>query len=619
MQGKTINGFELKRQLGVGGMAEVWYAENKIGKKAAVKMLLPKLCEDTNIVERFLTEAKVTVGLSHPNIRQVYDYGEIDGRPAIVQEYLDGDDLKALMKSGKTFTGTELEKWWNQLVDALCYTHGKGVVHRDIKPANIFVDTDGNIKLLDFGIAKLRDSISKTQTGQKIGTLMYMSPEQVKDSKRIDYRTDVYSLAVTFVHLLTGRKPYDSDTSSDFEISENIVYKPIDMTGVPDKWRNFLLPYLAKNLEDRPALKHFGENVAAGGRSAASPNVQANLASSDGDETCADTPAIPAKPKPVNQAPKPQRPEPDRRKNRNGLWIGLGLGVVAVILAIVLWPKSQTSIEQPDDVVQSDDDIAFEACTAVADYRAYIRDYGHNAAHYSEANDYVEKHIADSTKDVEQKKADDEAARKAAAEAQKKAGKGALNGHDWIDLGLSVRWATCNVGATSPESYGNYYAWSETKTKSAYSWNTYKYCNGGYNTLTKYCNSSEYGNGGFSDNLTKLQRADDAAANWGSGWRMPTKAEFEELIVKCSWNWTGKGYKVTGPNGNSIFLPAAGGRYDSELYYAGSYGYYWSSSLYTDSPDAAWYLYFDSDNYSMYDYNRYYGLTVRPVCVSAQN
>ena len=257
MQGKVINGFELKSRLGLGGMAEVWYAENKIGKKAAVKFLLQKLCGDANVTSRFYTEAKIMVELNHPNIRQVYDYGEIDGRPVIVMEYLDGDDLKERLKRGQHFTDEELKKWWNQLVSALNYTHSKGIIHRDIKPGNIFVDNQGDIKLLDFGIAKVKESISSTQTGQKIGTLMYMSPEQVRDSKHIDYRTDVYSLAVTFVHLITGRRPYDSDTTSDFEISEQIVYKSINLSELPEEWRKFLSPYLEKDPNARPALKPF--------------------------------------------------------------------------------------------------------------------------------------------------------------------------------------------------------------------------------------------------------------------------------------------------------------------------------------------------------------------------
>lgn len=188
--------------------------------------------------------------------------------------------------------------------------------------------------------------------------------------------------------------------------------------------------------------------------------------------------------------------------------------------------------------------------------------------------------------------------------------------HEYVDLGLSVKWATCNVGATKPEEYGDYFAWGETQPNSTYDWSTYKYCNGSSNTLTKYNNSSRYGT---VDNKTTLEAADDAArANWGGSWRMPTKAEQDELRNNCTWTWTTQngvnGYKVTGTNGNSIFLPAAGYRYDRSLYYAGSYGYYWSSSLYTDYPNLAYSLYFDLSSVDWYYSNRYYGQSVRPVC-----
>ena len=183
-----------------------------------------------------------------------------------------------------------------------------------------------------------------------------------------------------------------------------------------------------------------------------------------------------------------------------------------------------------------------------------------------------------------------------------------------VDLGVSVKWATCNLGATKPEEYGNYYAWGETTTKSTYSWSTYKY-GSDYNALTKYCTDSDYGT---VDNKTILEAADDAAAqNWGSNWRMPTIDEWEELREKCTWTWTTKnsvnGYEVKATNGNSIFLPAAGCRYYAELDIAGSYGYYWSSSLYMLYPYNAQYVFFNSDNHYTYDYYRYCGLSVRPV------
>jgi hypothetical protein len=189
---------------------------------------------------------------------------------------------------------------------------------------------------------------------------------------------------------------------------------------------------------------------------------------------------------------------------------------------------------------------------------------------------------------------------------------------DWVDLGLpsGLLWATRNVGATSPEDYGDYYAWGETTPKSVYVWPTYIYCNGYFNQLTKYCNNSDYGYNGFIDNLTILQPGDDAAtANYGG--RTPTKEEWEELINNTTVTWTTQngvnGRLFTGTNGNSLFLPAAGFRWDSSLNDAGSYGYYWSSSLGTDLPISAWLFYFHSGGQYVYYSNRFDGHSVRAV------
>ena len=174
-----------------------------------------------------------------------------------------------------------------------------------------------------------------------------------------------------------------------------------------------------------------------------------------------------------------------------------------------------------------------------------------------------------------------------------------VNGHEYVDLGLpsGLKWATCNVGANSPEDYGWYYAWGETIPKSTYDWSTYNWCNGSEYTMTKYCIQSSYGK---VDNKIALDLYDDAArANWGGSWRMPTKEEQDELRTKCTWEWKElngkKGYKVTGPNGNFIFLPAAGYFYSSSLNNAGSGGYYWSSSLDTSYSNDAHCLHFDFD------------------------
>jgi len=210
---------------------------------------------------------------------------------------------------------------------------------------------------------------------------------------------------------------------------------------------------------------------------------------------------------------------------------------------------------------------------------------------------------------------------------------GTENGYEWVDLGLpsGLKWATCNVGATSPEEYGNYYAWGEVQPKEVYEWSTYKFMDSSINDkkgITKYT-IVDYDTDGvwydsegnfIGDNKTTLEKEDDAAAvNMGGNWRMPTIEEQKELKTKCTWTWTTlngvKGYNVEGPNGNSIFLPAAGFRYGSDLGDAGSVGGYWPSSLSTDYLDNAYtyYLYFYSDNVYCYNYYRYVGLSVRGV------
>ena len=196
-----------------------------------------------------------------------------------------------------------------------------------------------------------------------------------------------------------------------------------------------------------------------------------------------------------------------------------------------------------------------------------------------------------------------------AAEAKKQNGTHA--GHEYVDLGLSVKWATCNVGATKPEAYGNYYAWGETATKETYDWSNYFDTSDGGSTFTKYT----------IDGKTVLDLEDDAAAvNWGDQWRMPTDAEWTELRKNCTWTWTDD-YNGTGvagrivtskTNGNSIFLPAAGFRSYDGLYDAGDYGDYWSSSLNTGSRDA-WNVYFNSGYVYRDRSSRCCGQSVRPV------
>ena len=188
---------------------------------------------------------------------------------------------------------------------------------------------------------------------------------------------------------------------------------------------------------------------------------------------------------------------------------------------------------------------------------------------------------------------------------------GTLNGYDWVDLGLSVKWATQNVGASSPSDYGYHFAWGETETKSSYDW---------YNCFDYLDDTGDswgiYKLGGKTS-ISPTSGHDTARENWGGSWRMPTYAEFKELCTKCEWTWTSQGghngYKVTGPNGNSIFLPAAGWRNGSETLGEGERICYWSSTLSSWDSDIARILYFKSSSHSTNGSFRNNGLSVRPV------
>lgn len=176
---------------------------------------------------------------------------------------------------------------------------------------------------------------------------------------------------------------------------------------------------------------------------------------------------------------------------------------------------------------------------------------------------------------------------------------GTINGHGYVDLGLSVKWATCNVGTSSPSDYGDYFAWGETTTKSWYT---------SSNSVT--CNKS-------IGDIAGNSRYDAASSKWGGTWRLPTRAEIDELIEKCERKWTiqggHNGYLVTGSNGKSIFLPAAGWRNGSFPSKEGEYGYYWSSTPDDRGAEDAYSLYFFNDRFGEYSIYRYTGRTVRPV------
>lgn len=237
MIGEKIHNYIVTRLIGEGGMASVYEAvHEKLKTKVAVKVLNPMLAANSSIRQRFENEARFMAGLTHPNITRVIDYEERPDLLAIILEFLEGEDLNVLIKQKGPMAIPDVITYFTQVLDAFDYAHKKGIVHRDVKPSNIFIEPSGTIKILDFGIAKLLGATEDmTMTGTQMGTPVYMSPEQVNTDKTIDHRSDIYSLGVTLYYMLKGEPPYDTTTSSSFQIYTKIVHEPLpDLTKYPE-------------------------------------------------------------------------------------------------------------------------------------------------------------------------------------------------------------------------------------------------------------------------------------------------------------------------------------------------------------------------------------------------
>src|SRR5213595_2319033 len=203
--------YRIVRKLGAGGMANVYLAEDQeLGRQVAIKILDGRHAADNSFIERFRREAKNAAGLSHPNIVSIYDRGEAEGTYYIAMEYLAGRSLKELIVSrGPTPVRIAID-YTRQILAAIGYAHRHGIVHRDIKPHNVVVDSDGRLKVTDFGIARSGAS-QMTEVGSIIGTAQYLSPEQAKGAP-VDQRSDLYSVGVVLYELLTGVVPFSGDT-----------------------------------------------------------------------------------------------------------------------------------------------------------------------------------------------------------------------------------------------------------------------------------------------------------------------------------------------------------------------------------------------------------------------
>ena len=265
MEGTVIGQYRVSRKLGEGGMGAVYAAEHAlIGRKAAIKMLLPNLSQNQEIVQRFFNEARAATAIQDPGIVQIFDFGyHTDGSAYIVMEFLEGEPLDARLKRLGRLNPFDALRIMRQAASSLAAAHSRGIIHRDLKPENIYLVADREVsggerpKLLDFGIAKLTndaDSKVKTHTAAIMGTPMYMSPEQCRGAGQVDARSDVYALGCVLYHLIIGRTPFDGEGVGEIIASHLREPPPVPsamLPGLPPELDQLILRCLAKHPDQR--------------------------------------------------------------------------------------------------------------------------------------------------------------------------------------------------------------------------------------------------------------------------------------------------------------------------------------------------------------------------------
>ena len=601
--------------------------------------------------DKFIKEAQSLSKLSHPHIIKVLEVFENNNTQYYVMEYCEGGSLDDKISARGGLSEEETLKYTGQIMSALSYMHAHHMLHLDLKPGNVMLRSNGEAVLIDFGLSKQFDESGHPESSTTIGggTPGYAPLEQSNyDGRGFPKTMDVYALGGTMFKMLTGNRPPEASMILNY----GFPTEELQNHNVSQHLISCIAKAMSFRVSERPqdieSLERLLESDASSSESTQFVSSPVTDEATVMVETETQKKEAPKKETPKKETPV-QAPETPKKK-KSKAWILLVSIVVLLLfggMCAFIWNVSESydlykawisqgnyKMEQSDwsnaawyyeralgkereygdlfyylgyDMYSVRQGLEKAEAKIAADKDAYL-------GYVSQGDTYLKKNKLTSAKteynkalEIETKYSSTNHSHMFSQYVQNKITEvdnkikqenAKYNGHKYVNLGLSVKWATCNVGASKPEDYGNYYAWGETSTKSSYT------------------SDNSKTNGKSMGDIKGNSSYDAARANWGGKWRMPTESEMQELIDRCNWIWTTqngvKGYKVTGPNGNSIFLPAAGFRNGSSLFCAGSYGYYWSYTP-DGSLDRAYSLDFNSDGPVMDFLYRYYGFSVRPV------
>jgi serine/threonine-protein kinase len=348
--GSVVGDYQVVGILGAGGMGKVFKVRNVISDRIeALKVLLPDLANEADLADRFMREIKVTASLEHPNIAQLRTALRVGNQLFMVMEFVEGETIEQRMKSGPLPVGQAAD-YIGQVLAALDYAHAQGVIHRDIKPANMMLTPTGVVKLMDFGIAKGAGDRRLTMTGTTMGSLYYMSPEQIQGAATLDARADLYSVGVSLYELVTGKRPFDGD--SQFAImSAHLEKTPVPPITIdptlPQPLNDAILMSVAKDPNNR-------FQTAGAFRNALSSVAAAHPV----DRMIATTAAAaPGQPTDARQAQYADKPAPlGKPRSKRLLWMGIGaVATAAVVVGVIQfapWKGTKAALDPQPKTVQ---------------------------------------------------------------------------------------------------------------------------------------------------------------------------------------------------------------------------------------------------------------------------